>query len=408
MLEIGCEEIPARMLPRAMESLKSLLEQEFSARGLLQGQSIQVLATPRRLAALARNLAEREQDRVEEIIGPPKSVAVDASGEATRAGEGFARKQRVSWKDLKEVTTPKGTYLAAIRKTKGRTTPGMLAELVPSVIRRIEFSRTMYWSSPDGLRFVRPIRWLVVLWSGNALKIQLDGLHSGAVSYGHRVLGNRPLKLRGADSYEALLRKAKVLASPAARRQKLEKEISRALRQQGLRLKADAELLSQVVNLVEHPSVVVGRFDARFLSLPEEVLVTVMRHHQKYFSVANRRGRLAPHFVAVIDQVGDRAGAIRKGHEAVLEARFRDAEFFWQADQELTLEDRRSLLAYVAFVTGAGNYAQKVARLEKLTAWLAQNAAQRCRRADQKRRHADNKNQADRRRADNKSAMRAA
>ncbi|MFQ5696510.1 MAG: glycine--tRNA ligase subunit beta, partial [Terriglobia bacterium] len=343
---------------------------------------------------MGRNLAPREQDRVEEIIGPPKSVALDASGKPTQAGEGFARKQGLRWQDLKEVATPKGTYMAAVRRTKGRAMDVVLRELVPRVIRRIEFPRTMYWTSPEGLRFVRPIRWLVVLWNGKAVKMELEGVRSGGASWGHRLLANSQVPLRGVDSYQPRLKKASVLVAPAARQRKIEREMAGALRRKGLRLKPDAELLRLVVNLTEYPSVVLGSFDARFLSLPKEVLVTVMRHHQRYFSVADKRGRLAPKFIAVIDQEHDRDGRICRGHESVLEARFRDAEFFWQADQKLTLEARRSLLAYVTFVSGAGNYGQKVARLQKLVLWLAQHLgeegsstdkhATQCRRADMK------------------------
>lgn len=382
LLEIGCEEIPAWMLPRAQASLKELLEREFQARGLSQGKPVETFATPRRLAAYCARLAAAEPDRVSEVVGPPKSVAYDAQGRPTRAAESFASKQGVPVSQLKLVGTPKGAYVAAVSRQKGGPTRSVLAKFLPQLIPQIDFPRTMYWTRAQGLRFIRPIRWLVALYAGQVVEFELAGVRSGRLTCGHRLLSNKAIPLRHPGDYQKALRKAHVLVDPEGRRAKIVREGESLLKPLGLRLHPDKALLEELVNLVEHPAVVRGEFGREFLALPPEVLITVMRHHQKYLSAEDRRGSLAPYFLTVIDLDRDRGGEVGQAHEAVLAARFRDAQFFWQADQKQSLADRRSLLARVTFESRLGSYADKVERIGRLAEWLGNHVSADGRRAD--------------------------
>lgn len=382
LLEIGCEEIPAWMLPEARASLKGLLESEFKLRGLLQNQPVETFGTPRRLVATCARLAASEPDRAKEVVGPPQSVAYDPSGKPTRAAESFARKVGLRVEQLKLVETPKGPYVAAVSLLKGKPTAAVLAEVLPGAISRINFPRTMYWTSPQGMRFIRPIRWIVALWGGRVVEVEVGGVRSGRVTQGHRFLSKNGFPVRNLGDYRRRLKQARVLVDPEERRAKILRESLRLLKPKGLRLRRDQPLVDLLVDLVEHPAVIRGEFNPEFLALPEEVLVTVMRHHQKYLSVEDGRGRLVPAFLAVIDLDGDGSGEIRRNHQAVLAARFRDAQFFWEADQKMSLLERVSLLEESIFESRLGTYAEKVARLVRLAEWLGRHASADGRRAD--------------------------
>ena len=382
LLEIGCEEIPAWMLPRARTSLKELLEHELQARGLLQGKPVETFGTPRRLVAVCARLAAAAPTRTDEVVGPPKSVAYDATGKPTRAAESFAAKLGVKVSDLKVRHTPKGEYVAAVRKNVGRPTSALLAELLPSLISRIEFPRSMLWTSAAGLRFIRPIRWLVALFGGRVVEFELAGVRAGRATRGHRALSNRAFAVKGLADYRKRLGQAGVVVEPAERRKRIGEECARLLKPLRLGARRDPGLADLVVDMVEHPAVVLGGFDPEFLALPQEVLVTVMRHHQKYFAVENPGGSLAAHFLVVIDLDRDAAGEIRRNHEAVLAARFRDARFFWEADQRRKLAERLPLLDGVVFESRLGSYRKKVERVQALAGWLAREMSVDGRRAD--------------------------
>ncbi|MBI4467008.1 MAG: glycine--tRNA ligase subunit beta, partial [Acidobacteria bacterium] len=206
LLEIGCEEIPAWMLPRARASLKELLEREFQARGLLQGKPVETFGTPRRLVATCARLAESEPTRVSEVIGPPKSAAYDGAGKPTRAAESFAARLGVKVKDLRRVDTPKGAYVAAVSRQVGRPTRAVLAEVLPTLIPQIDFPRSMYWTSAAGLRFIRPIRWLVALLKGGVVEFELGGVRSGRLTLGHRLLSGKPVRVGKLADYRRRLR----------------------------------------------------------------------------------------------------------------------------------------------------------------------------------------------------------
>jgi glycyl-tRNA synthetase beta chain len=323
-------------------------------------ESIAMDATPRRLVLRAEGLPARQADSEERVLGPAKSAPAQAVA-------GFARKQGIKPEDLAVETTAKGEYYSFTRKVAGRASKDILAEALPSLILQIYFPKTMYWTGKGGPRFIRPIRWMVALLGEEIVPFEIAGVHSGALTSGHRRLGAREIAITTAD-YEQRLRDHYVILSAEQRREKIRKELA------GVRIKPDPALLETLVYITEYPTAITGSFDAQFLELPEEVLVTVMRHHQKYFSVEDQHGKLAPQFVAVMNVDADPEGFVRRGNERVLRARFNDARFFWEADRKKTLAGRKLDLAHVTFQGKLGTYLEKTDRVVALVKELGGDA----------------------------------
>ncbi len=355
LLEIGTEEIPDWMIPGALENLRLNFEKLD-----IPHETVTMDATPRRLVLRAEGLPERQADREERIQGPAKSAPAQAVA-------GFARKHGVSPADLTTETTAKGEYYVFVKKVRGRRTLDILAEGLPGAILGIYFPKTMYWAGKGGPRFIRPIRWLVALLGGDIVPFEIAGVRSGAMTSGHRRLGAREIAVTTSD-YEQRLRDHYVILSAEERRNRISNELA------GVLVKADPALLDTLVYLTEYPTPITGRFDEQFLELPEEVLVTVMRHHQKYFSVEDAEGRLAPQFVAVMNIPSDPEGFVRRGNERVLRARFNDARFFWETDQKKPLRDRVADLAHVTFQAKLGTYLEKTRRMQALAERLGGDA----------------------------------
>jgi glycyl-tRNA synthetase beta chain len=355
LLEIGTEEIPDWMIPGALENLRLLFEKLD-----IPHESIAMDATPRRLVLRAEGLPERQADSEERVLGPAKSAPPQAVA-------GFARKQGIKPEDLAVETTAKGEYYCFTRKVAGRASKDILSEALPSLILQIYFPKTMYWTDKKGPRFIRPIRWLVALLGEEIVPFEIAGVHSGALTSGHRRLGAREIAITAAD-YVQRLRDHYVILSAEQRREKIRKELA------GVRIKPDAALLETLVYITEYPTAITGSFDAQFLELPEEVLVTVMRHHQKYFSVEDDRGKLAAQFVAVMNVDADPEGFVRRGNERVLRARFNDARFFWEGDRKKTLAARKLDLAHVTFQAKLGTYLEKTDRVVELVKELGGDA----------------------------------
>jgi len=372
LLEIGCEEIPAWMLPKAEDELRLNLEKLLAAENLADGANVETFAGPRRLVASARGLRAKQPDAVSEVTGPPKSVAYDTVGAPTRAAHSFAEKQGLSVFDLYLVQTPKGEYLAAKQIKKGRSAEQILSAILPQVIHDLSWPKSMTWTGLDGARFIRPIRWIVAVVDGKPLHFSFAGVAASNESQGHRFLGKGKLRVKGFGDYETRMRKNGVIVRPAERREKIEKELLARAKTGGYRIHEDAELLKLVTYLNEFPSVIEGNFDDRFLSLPDEILITVMRDHQKYFAVEKRNGEVAPHFLAVINLAKDPKGLIQLGHERVLRARFADAQFFWESDQKCRLADYLPKLERVTYESRLGSYRDKVERTRAIARWLAE------------------------------------
>ncbi len=370
LFEIGCEEIPAGMLPRAEEELKVNLEKLLTAENLIDGINVETFSGPRRLTACVTGFPVKQADVVNEVTGPPKSVGYDQVGEPTRAAVSFAEKQGIRLVDIFIVQTPKGEYLAAKQAKRGRTSEQILSEILPRAIHDLSWPRSMTWTGLDGARFIRPIRWIVALLGGKTLKFTFSGIPAGDVTRGHRFLGASEIRVRDFADYEKKLRANGVILRPSERREKIERELSAHTKKSGHRLHEDSSLLNLVAYLNEYPTVIEGGFDEKFLSLPDEILITVMRDHQKYFAIEKRNAELAPNFLAVINLAKDSKGLVRAGHESVLRARFADAQFFWASDQKCRLADYLPKLAKVTYESRLGSYADKAERVRAIARWL--------------------------------------
>jgi len=375
LLEIGCEEIPARMIDAGALELRERVTKLLERERLLPSGAITGLDTPRRLSVLAASIPAAQPDVTEQINGPAVSVAFK-NGEPTPAARAFAKKAGVEVAQLEKVGTPKGEYLSARVTKKGRAAAEILAELLPKEINSIYWPKNMYWRKA-GERFVRPVRWIVAMLDGEVIPLEFDGIRAGNSSRGHRILADRSVSIpKAGAAYRAALAEAKVLGR-AERERQIRKALDAATRAMpGARWREDKDLLGTVVNLTEYPSVILGNFDPHFLELPEEVLVTVMRDHQKYFAVEDAHGKLAPHFLAVLNTDVDRGGTIRHGNERVLRARFNDARFFWQTDQKQSLRERVELLKHVTFQKDLGSYYDKTIRTQRLASWLSETVRQ--------------------------------
>jgi len=372
LFEIGAEEIPAGMLPRAVAELKTILEKHLAAENLMEGVTLETFGGPRRLAAVARGIIAKQADVESEVTGPPKSVAYDNVGAPTRAAVSFAEKQGVPLHELHLVATPKGEYVAAKMIRRGRTTHDLLSEILPRVIHDLSWPRTMTWTGLEGARFIRPIRWLVGMLDSKPLKFSFGGVTAGEVTRGHRFLGKAEIRVKNFADYERQLRANGVIVRQEERREKISRELQSYAKRAGYTVHQDPALLELVTYLNEYPHVIEGHFDPSFLELPDEILVTVMRDHQKYFAVEKRSAELAPYFLAVTNLAKDTHGLVRGGHERVLRARFADARFFWESDQKCRLADILPKLQKVTYESRLGSYFDKVERIRSIARWLAE------------------------------------
>lgn len=372
LFEIGCEEIPAGMLPKAEEELRANIEKLLAAENLSDGVTVESFSAPRRLTAWVRGLPAKQPDVETEVIGPPKSVAYDSVGAPTRAALSFAEKQRVHVSDLYLIHTPKGDYLAAKQIKLGRTAEQILSAILPRAVHDLTWPRSMTWTGLEGARFIRPIRWIVAVLDGKPMKFAVAGISAGNTTRGHRFLGSNAIRVTAFADYEKKLHANGVIIRPARRQEKIVKELAAHAKRGNYRVHEDPELQKLVTYLNEYPAVIQGDFDPSFLSLPDEILVTVMRGHQKYFAVEKKTGELAPHFLAVINLDKDPKGLIRAGHERVLRARFADARFFWESDQKCRLADYLPKLERVTYESRLGSYRDKVERMRDIARWLSE------------------------------------
>ena len=385
LLEIGCEEIPARFLDDAREELGRRVVAALAEVRLLPPEipPAQFLSTPRRLTVWVPAVLVRQSDQVEEVVGPPAKVAYDAEGKPTRAAESFAQRNAAGLEDLVRVNTPKGEYVAVKKTHRGRPARRLLAEILPGVVTGLSFPKNMYWMEKSGPRFVRPIRWVLALFGegkqARTVPFKVFGVKAGDATRGHRVLGKGGLRVQGFEDYLKKLRQSGVEPDPAKRLGQVRAGLKALLEDTKSRTVEDPWLESWIVNSTECPRAILGGFHKRFLHLPREILVTVMRDHQRYFAVEDQNGRLLPRFVTVLNIQDDRRGRIREGHERVLAARFADAEFFWDSDQKVPLADRLGHLARVTYHAELGSYADKTERMRQIARLIVQTLADQAR-----------------------------
>ncbi|MGH7443092.1 MAG: glycine--tRNA ligase subunit beta, partial [bacterium] len=350
LFEIGAEELPASYIRPALEQLRALAETFFSEQRLAHG-TIRVEGTPRRLALMVRGIPERQEDRHEEVLGPPAKAAFDADGKPTAVALGFAKGKGVEVADLVVKGTPKGDYVFAQVHQPGRFTVELLEAWLPQIPSKLAFPKSMRWGDGGPLRFARPISWLCALYGKRTLKFELAHLRSGASTRGHRFLGTKPsapIELKDAADYEPALAKAHVLLSFDERRATLLKLLETAAKKYG-RLVPDPDLLDVVANLLEKPFVLAGDFDPAYLELPKPVIVTVLREHQFAFACERPDGSLAPVFLATTNGVEKNSAAVRDGNARVVRARLEDARFFFGEDRKVSLEKRRDELKAVVW-----------------------------------------------------------
>lgn len=369
LLEIGCEEIPARMIAGATEELGRRVIGLLDAARLPHGE-VSGWGGPRRLAVRIEAVPPRQAERDELVLGPPEGASRDADNSPSPAIRGFAKKHGVAPEALSVVETERGRYLGLRRRVAGLTLGELLAASLPAAVESMPFPKTMRWS--DGRRrWVRPVHWLLALHGSTVLPVKLFDVQAGANSRGHRFHGALHVPVAHPDDYAEALAAARVIVDSAERRQRLSAALAQAARTLEGELVDDPSLLGEVADLVEWPGVVLGHFDRAFLDLPREILVTTLRHHQKCFSVQDRQGRLLPVFLAVSNSPVDPAGHITRGNEWVVGGRLEDAAFFWREDRREPLASRSERLRGVIF-HGSGTYADKVRRLEVLVQALGE------------------------------------
>jgi glycyl-tRNA synthetase beta chain len=375
LFEIGLEEIPARMIAAAESELARRVAELLQREDLLAGShAVTRYSTPRRLAVLVTGVKAAQADREEQLTGPAWSIAFK-EGQPTPAAQAFAKKAGVEVAALQKITTPRGEYVGASSVRKGRAASEILLEALPKEIAAIYWPKNMYWRAGKPERFVRPVQWMVALLGEQVIPVEFAGITAANVTYGHRILhGDAPVTIAAPAEYAATLEAAKVQADVEARRHGIRKALDHVTRTvSGARWREDEALVDAVTHLTEWPSVLLGSFETEFLTLPDKVLVTVMRDHQKYFAVEDAGGRLAPHFLTVLNsEPSEQAAAIiRHGNERVLRARFNDARFFWTVDQKVSLANRLEMLQSVTFHKELGSYHQKTHTTREIAVKLA-------------------------------------
>ena len=370
MLEIGSEELPPADLESAMQQLRvafpALLDQLR-----LACDSVEVHGTPRRLVVKVSGLAPRQTDLEAVVKGPPADRAFDASGQPTPAALGFARGKGVDVADLQIVEEQGRRSVAAVVRETGRGAVEVLAEALPDCIAGVTFDRSMRWNASN-LPYSRPLRWLLALYAGQPVAFSYAGIESGRYSRGLRPFGSPAVVIDDAGAYSQVMRANGVVTDPETRRASIRAAASELAAQHGGVWKEDSDLLDEVTHLVERPTLFCGRFEARFLDLPPEVLVAVMKKHQRYFPVYAEDGGLLPHFIGVRNGDAEHLDTVTAGNEHVLRARFADAEYFYGKDTRQNLSEFLPRLRTLTFQVELGSMLDKVGRLERLTPQVAE------------------------------------
>ncbi len=372
LIEIGTEEIPARFIPPVLEEMKVSLQKRLEQERINVG-IIKTMGTPRRLALIAPGVAERQAESTAEIVGPPQAVAYDAAGQPTKAAAGFARSQGVEVQDLIVVDTDKGPYLAVKKHAAGLPTKDRLQEILPEWILSLSFPKSMRWGALT-ITFARPIHWIVALFGPEIIPFTVGDINSGAVSCGHRFQAPQAITMSSASAsaYLEALRQAYVLVDPEERRAKLDTQLEQAAASVQGQLVPNPELVQENTFLVEHSNLTLGNFEDRFLQLPDEVLITSMREHQRYFSLRDAGGKLLPHFIAVNNTMARDPLIVQQGHERVLRARLSDAMFFFQEDRKVKLDTWVEELKGVVYHSLLGTSFDKMTRFRSIGTYLAE------------------------------------
>lgn len=365
LLEIGTEEVPAHVMPGVLAQLKERAEKAFQENRIAFA-SVRTLGTPRRMALLVKDLAEKQADVTSENRGPSVKIAFDADGKPTKAAQGFARGQHVAPEDLVE----KNGYVYAVVHETGKETAELLKTLLPELICALSFPNNMRWGSLE-FKFIRPIRWLVALFDSEVIPFEVANVTSGRVSRGHRFLSQGDFSIAEADDYEKDCEAQYIIVDPEKRKAMIRAQIEAVAKENGGRAEITDDLLEEVLYLVEYPTALCGRFEEKYLQLPPEAVITPMRDHQRYFPVKDDAGKLLPLFITVRNGGKEYLETVQHGNERVLRARLADAQFFFDEDRKKSLEEHRDKLKTVVFQQGLGTMYEKTERLAQLADFIA-------------------------------------
>ncbi|MDI6781916.1 MAG: glycine--tRNA ligase subunit beta [bacterium] len=373
LLEIGTEEIPAGYIQSGLKQMREAMQ------SLLQGErigfkGINTYGSPRRLSILVTGMATSQMDADVEVLGPPKAAAYDKQGNPTKAAEGFAKSQGAVVENLKIKTTPKGEYLCVEKHIKGKAAIEVLRKNLPGLITNIYFPKSMRWGTKE-IRFARPIRWILALFDSEVIPFEIDGISSDRITYGHRFLAPSPITISHPKEYVSAMEKAFVIVDIDKRKEIIAAGIAEEAQKQrgmeeGFSYDINADLLDEVACLVEYPVVLRGGFDEKYLSLPQDVVITSMCEHQRYFPVINN-DTLLPYFL-VVANTSQSPDIVREGNERVLRARLSDAAFFWDSDRKVSLDERVEQQKKVVWQEKVGTLYEKTQRIVEVAERIAE------------------------------------
>jgi glycyl-tRNA synthetase beta chain len=372
-IEIGTEEIPAGYIVPALEWMAVRMAGFLDENRIAHGEP-QVTGTPRRLVLNIPGVAEFQRAVTTEVIGPPKSAAYDTLGNPTKAAEGFAKGQGVSVGSLRIKQTPRGEYLCVFREEAGLSARELLEKMLPDFISKVPFPKSMHWSS-FSVTFARPIQWIVALLGQEVLQCEYAHVKSGKMSMGHRFMSPLWIEVHDLESHRENLREHHVIVDMAERRELVRQGAEKAAASVGGSVLADDELLDEVTELVEFPQPILGQFEDKYLELPPELLITVIKKHQRYFAVTDGAGTLLPYFVTISNVVPRDFSVVAEGNARVVRARLEDARFYYREDQKARLDDRVEQLKGVVFHSKIGTSYEKMERFTELALWLAERVA---------------------------------
>ena len=370
LVELGLEELPAYVVTPSEKQLGDRMA-AFLNEKRLAFEGIQTFSTPRRLAVRVTGLADAQTDLTEDFKGPSKKIALDADGNFTKAAQGFVRGKGLTTDDIEFREVKGEEYIYITKHEAGKAAKEVLVD-IPEILSAMTFPVNMHWAN-NTFEYIRPVHTLTVLLDDEALDLDFLDIHSGRVSRGHRFLGHET-EIASADSYEEDLRKVFVIADAKERQDMIVNQIKDIEKAQNVQVEIDDELLNEVLNLVEYPTAFMGSFDTKYLEVPEEVLVTSMKNHQRYFVVRDQAGKLMPNFISVRNGNAEYLENVIKGNEKVLVARLEDGEFFWREDQKLKIADLVAKLDNVTFHEKIGSLSEHMKRSKVIAAYLAEKA----------------------------------
>jgi len=369
LLEIGTEDLPARFIPPAMQQLKENTGKILKENHITYSE-IKTYGTPRRMAVIADGMPFMQEDRTKEVFGPSRKVAFDENGRPTKAAIGFANSQGVGVESLMVKNKDKGEYIVAVLEEKGLHIREIMPELLKKIVLSIHLPKSMRWGN-SSIRFVRPIRWFMALLDKEVISFEIDGIKSSNLTRGHRFLSPAAFQIKEIPGYKKLLGNNYVIVDPEERKRMITEKMENLLALSGERPVRDDELLETVVNLVEFPVPVLATFSGEYLNLPKELLITVMKGHQKYFAVENKGGKITNHFVVISNTSEENADMVKLGAERVIRARFEDARFYFDEDRKKALSERIDELKKVTFQESLGSIYEKTERIVSVTGFLA-------------------------------------